>query len=236
MNDAHRYPGEELELFEHAVNWKRYFSQYILPFLGGRVLECGAGIGSTTVILNKGKADQWVLMEPDEVMYGVLERKCIEGVLPANCTPFRGTIKDLPSDQVFDCILYIDVLEHIERDADELLLAASILNVGGHLVVLSPAWPILFSPFDESIGHYRRYTGKMLRKLVPASLEEEGMRYIDTAGFLASLLNKLLLKQPYPSLRQVKFWDRWLIPVSKITDRIFFYSFGKTILGTWKKI
>jgi len=58
---------------------------------------------------------------------------------------------------------------------------------------------------------------------------------MDSMGFFASLVNKLLLKQSYPTHKQVQWWDKRLIPVSKITDRIFFYSFGKSILAVWKK-
>ena len=56
MNRSYTYPGGELELFEHARNWKKYFSHFIKPYLKGRVLEVGAGIGSTTVILNNKKS------------------------------------------------------------------------------------------------------------------------------------------------------------------------------------
>lgn len=61
------------------------------------------------------------------------------------------------------------------------------------------------------------------------------MDYLDSVGFFASLMNKLLLRQSYPAKRQVQVWDQLMIPVSRITDRIFFYSFGKSILAVWKK-
>ena len=67
-------------------------------------------------------------------------------------------------------MLYIDVLEHIEHDLDELARAASHLAPGGHLVVLAPAHQALFSDFDRAIGHYRRYNRAGLQKLAPAGL------------------------------------------------------------------
>lgn len=49
------------------------------------------------------------------------------------------------------------------------------------------------------------------------------------------MMNRLLLRQKYPTARQVNFWDRYIIFFSRIADKMVHYSFGKTILGVWKK-
>ena len=113
--------------------------------------------------------------------------------------------------------------------------AAGLLVPGGHLVVLSPAFPVLYSPFDKVIGHYRRYTRKMIRSVTPAGLTLTRNRYYDSVGFFAGLVNRLFLKQRYPTQQQVLFWDRWMVPVSRVTDLLCFYSFGKSIISVWKK-
>ena len=66
-------------------------------------------------------------------------------------------------------------------------------------------------------------------------MQEQFVRYIDSVGFFASLSNKLILKEAHPSLSQIMFWDKVLIPLSRVVDRILFYQFGKTIIGVWKK-
>ncbi len=235
MSINYKYPGEELQLFETATNWKNYFASHISVFLKGRVLEAGAGIGGTTLLLNKDKEDSWVLLEPDETMWQVLQQKINDKVLPSNCKAIQGTLNSLDKNDKFDCIIYIDVLEHIEADAAEVKKATDHLAQGGHLIILSPAYQFLFSPFDKAIGHYRRYNRKTLSAIQPASLIRKKVIYLDSIGFFASLLNKIVLRQSYPAKRQVQFWDQWMVPVSKITDRIFFYSFGKSILAVWKK-
>jgi len=235
MSINYKYPGEELQLFETATNWKNYFASHISVFLKDRVLEAGAGIGGTTLLLNKDKADSWVLLEPDETMWQVLQQKINDKVLPSNCKAIQGTLNSLDKNDKFDCIIYIDVLEHIEADAAEVKKATDHLEQGGHLIILSPAYQFLFSPFDKAIGHYRRYNRKTLSAIQPASLIRKKVIYLDSIGFFASLLNKIVLRQSYPAKRQVQFWDQWMVPVSKITDRIFFYSFGKSILAVWKK-
>ena len=235
MNRSYTYPGGELELFEHARNWKKYFSHFIKPYLKGRVLEVGAGIGSTTVILNNKKVDQWILLEPDQKMHEQLLEKISNNTLPGNCRVIRGTVDSLENDEQFDCIIYIDVLEHIKEDKFELEKASSKLKKGGTLIILAPAFQQLFSPFDKAIGHFRRYNKTSLKDIIPQTLLLQKMLYLDSTGYFASLVNKTLLRQPYPSLRQVKFWDKWLVSVSRLIDPLFFYSFGKTILAIWKK-
>lgn len=235
MNEPIKYPGQELKLFENAINWKKYFAQFIQSSISGRVLECGAGIGSTTKMLNNGTYKEWILLEPDKEMAELLRNKISSNDLPSNCKVIEGTISSLQNEFCFDTILYIDVLEHIENDNEEIEMAAFCLNDGGHLVILSPAFSSLYSKFDDAIGHYRRYTSKKLRSLLPPSLKLKSLRYLDSSGFFLSITNRFFLKQKYPTKKQIHFWDRYIIPVSKISDKVFKYSFGKSILGICQK-
>lgn len=234
MSYSFKYPGDELVLFQHATNWKKYFSRQIKRYIKGNVLEAGAGIGSTTLVLNDGSANQWLMLEPDENMSASLKKKIETKELPANCRLQTGTIGQLAS--TFDSIIYIDVLEHIENDTEEMKKAAALLNAGGHIVVLSPAFQFLYSPFDNAIGHCRRYNRKMLQNITPGDLQLVSNQYYDTVGYFAALMNKLVLRQKYPTHAQVMFWDKWMVPVSKVSDKLFFHSFGKSIIAVWKKI
>lgn len=233
MTESFKYQGDELELFQHAKNWKKYFSRQIKPFIKGNVLEVGAGIGATTLLLNDGTASKWLMLEPDEQMSNSLKKKIEGKEFPINTQLQAGTIDHLT--ETFDTIIYIDVLEHIEADAAEMNKAAALLNPGGHIIVLSPAFQFLYNPFDKAIGHYRRYNKRMLKKITGPALQIVSNRYYDSAGYFAALLNKVLLRQKYPTIKQVLFWDRWLVPVSKIADKLSFHSFGKAIIATWKK-
>jgi ubiquinone/menaquinone biosynthesis C-methylase UbiE len=233
MSESFTYPGDELVLFQHATNWKKYFSRQIKPYIKGNVLEVGAGTGSTTLLLNDGTSNQWLMLEPDKKMSDELRKRIEAKEFPVNCRLQTGTIDQLT--QKFDTIIYIDVLEHIENDAEELKKAAILLREGGHLVVLSPAFNSLYSPFDKAIGHHRRYNKKMIRQITPGGLNLISNRYYDTVGYFAALMNKLVLRQKYPTLKQVIFWDRWMVPLSGIKDKLLFHSFGKSIIAVWKK-
>lgn len=233
MVENSKYQGSELVLFEHAANWKKYFSNQFTPYINGSVLEVGAGLGANTKILHNEKISTWVLLEPDTIMAEKLKEDILQKKLPANCSVQTGTIAGV-SEQ-FDTIIYIDVLEHIENDGEEVLKATRLLKNGGHLIILSPAFQILFSPFDKEIGHFKRYCKKDFKVMKTKNLKLKYSRYLDSLGYFAAFLNKYVLQQKYPSIKQVNFWDKTLIPISKIVDKILFYSFGKSILIVWQK-
>ena len=44
------YPGKELEIFDKANLWRNYLHKNIKEFIGKKILEVGAGIGSFTEI------------------------------------------------------------------------------------------------------------------------------------------------------------------------------------------
>ncbi len=233
MTDSFKYEGDELVLFQHAKHWKKYFSEQIKPYIKGNVLEVGAGLGATTLLLNDGSAAKWLLLEPDKEMCAALKKKIEAKELPTNCQLLFGTVDQTTS--TFDTIIYIDVLEHIEKDAEEMKKAAALLNAGGHIIVLSPAFQFLYNPFDKVIGHHRRYNKKMIRNITRVELQLLSSRYYDSVGYFAALMNKLFLRKKYPTQKQVLFWDNWMVPVSKVTDQLFFHSFGKSIIAVWKK-
>lgn len=233
MGENFTYQGKELELFGQALNWKKYMTSFINPHIQGRVLEVGAGLGTMTRWMNNSAHQEWILLEPDKIMADALNNKPDAGFNGTKFTVINGTIAD--ATDLFDTIIYIDVLEHIEDDKTEIAKAAALLKPGGKIIILSPAFNFLFSPFDAAVGHFRRYSQKSLQHICGFELLKQDLRYLDTAGFFSSLLNKLLLRQKYPSVKQIAFWDKFLIPVSMLLDRLFMYSFGKSILGIWKK-
>ena len=147
-----------------------------------------------------------------------------------------GDLSTLDSSRLFDAILYIDVLEHIEDDSAELRRAAAHLSPGGALIVLSPAHPFLYTPFDQAIGHYRRYTRQSLRAAAPRNLRRDKLIYLDSVGMLASLANRLLLDQSMPTAAQIHIWDTYLVPCSRVMDPLFFGAVGKSVLGVWRNV
>jgi len=228
------YPGKELDVFADAVNWRGYWSSLIRPLIGEAVLEVGAGIGSATRALYVPGVNRWLALEPDVGLASQITRTTAAAAMD-RLEVRHGTLESVRADETFDTILYVDVLEHIADDAAEAERAFGLLRKNGHLIVLSPAHQYLYSAFDAAIGHYRRYSAASLRKLRPAGAVEVSLRYLDSVGLLASAANRLLLRSAHPSRGQVRFWDRGMVPVSRVLDPLLGYSAGKSLLAVWRR-
>lgn len=223
----------ELELFQHANNWKNYWFSHLRPYVRGKILEVGAGIGANIERFSKlAEVSESVALEPNPKLFDE-GRKRFQGI--PQVTWKSGTLNDLSPSEKFDTILYVDVLEHIENDREELVRASSHLNPGGHLCVLSPARPDLMSEFDRAVGHHRRYLSRDYRAITPTGTELIKVAYLDSLGMFLSLGNRLILKSSSPALGQVLFWDRWVVPVSRVLDPLVGHRVGKTLIGIWKK-
>jgi hypothetical protein len=174
-------------------------------------------------------------LDPDPAHVSILAQQIGSGALPPFCKAQCGILSDLPADATANTIVYIDVLEHIEDDAAEIRTAIAHLRPAGHLIVLAPAFNWLYSPFDQAVGHYRRYDKKDAWRLGHPSLSLRSVFFLDSIGFLASLANRLYLRAPLPSPAQIQFWDKKLVPMSIFADRLFGSLFGRTIVMIWAK-
>ena len=226
------YIGDELELFRHATNWKRYWSSVVARYVNGQVLDVGSGLGVNAPYLVNEHVTAYTFLEPDDSLLSETSMDLIpEGIQQHR---IQGTTADMAGKQ-FDTLAYIDVLEHLPDPAVELQRAMDLLRPAGHIVIVVPAFQFLYSPFDKAIGHFRRYDRAGLRADLPAGSELVLMRYLDSTGSLLSLGNKLLLRRAAPDPGQIAFWDKRIIPISRITDRLVVGSFGRSLIAVLRK-
>ena len=231
-----RYPGKELHLFSKAVKWKSYWSSRILPYFGNTVLEVGAGLGANTRLLCKKSFRRWVCLEPDTHLSKVITENIKYHQCHSLCEVINGTILNLSSDDIFDTILYLDVLEHIKDDKEEIHQAYNHLSSNGKIVIIAPSHPFLFSVFDKAIGHYRRYNARMIRELTPPDTRLLRLEYLDSLGMLLSYTNRAILNQKIPNHNEIQIWDSIIVPCSRIFDKLSCFRLGKSILAVWVKI
>lgn len=230
------YVGGELDLFAKASNWKSYFASLLRPYITGRVLEVGAGLGATTEALWNDEVESWLCLEPDPQLAAQLrERIPADRWSNARAECRVATVEELGPDELFDSILYIDVLEHIQDDRGELASVSRHLASRGKLIVLSPAFPSLYSKFDTALGHVRRYTAKSLAAAFPASLRRERVFYADSVGAVASLANRLLLRQSMPGPAQIQTWDKGIIPISRVLDPLIGRRLGRSVIAVYSE-
>jgi SAM-dependent methyltransferase len=230
---TYSYPGAELELFQHATQWKAYYGRRLRPFISGDVLEVGTGLGGTSRFLCDGRQRSWTCLEPDPGLHRQLESCLGARPLPSPARVVLGTVTALSTEERFDTILYIDVLEHIAEDRAELRESAARLRAGGHLIILAPAHQALYSPFDKAIGHLRRYNKRSLLDAAPDSLRLVTSYYLDAVGVAASSANRLLLRAGSPTHGQIMFWDRVMVPLSRVIDPLLGHRVGKSLVAIW---
>jgi SAM-dependent methyltransferase len=153
--------------------------QLVAPLPPGyRVLEVGCGTGNTLRVLEH-VCTQGIVVGMD--LFG-------EGLAFAQqrvrCPLVQGDMQQPPFHTNFDLIGMFDVLEHLPDDRQVLRDLHNLLVPGGRLVLTVPAYPMLWSYFDEASCHYRRYTAvDLTRKLTAAGYEIVYQTY-----YMASIL------------------------------------------------
>lgn len=102
----------------------------------------------------------------------------------------RADAYSLPfPDRFADAVIALDLLEHLERDAAGLLEFARITRPGGYVMINVPAFALLFSDWDQAVGHQRRYRKQMVRALAEtAGLEIIFINYVNSAPFFPILI------------------------------------------------
>jgi SAM-dependent methyltransferase len=78
-------------------------------------------------------------------------------------TIFQCSVLDTPFQaDSFDCIVGLDLIEHLDQDLSALQELYRICKTGGYLCVTVPAFQFLWSNHDELNHHKRRYTKPQL--------------------------------------------------------------------------
>ena len=224
------YPGLELENFDKAVIWRKYIYLLIKKYVSNDVLEVGAGIGSFTKNYRK-KIRNLTLSEIDDSNFNFLTKKFKDKNNIKVINSFTGQISE-----TFNTILHLNVLEHIEKDVEEINQALKKLKPNGHLIILVPAHNELYGKFDKAIGHIKRYKIDFFKSLKLDNAEVMELYYLDSLGYFLYYLNKIFFKEEiYPTKLKIFLWDKLFTPFSMILDKLLYYKFGKNVMCVIKK-
>ena len=136
--------------------------------------------------------------------------------MPANsvraCTTHYavGDLRALPlAPAVFDVVLALDVLEHLDDDATALAEAGRLLKPGGTLVVTVPALPSLWGAQDVVSHHRRRYTKRTMRALFArAGLPAPALTYFNTLLLPPLAAVRWLARARGPSTAQLSDFEK----------------------------
>ncbi len=218
MTDKDRLP--ESELFsssiqmEGADNYNDWTFELFRPYLSGRVLEVGCGVGSfTRRIVDSGAPLQLLSIDISPEAVDHCRSRLDHPNLEIECIDVRRVRGE------FDAIICMNVLEHIEDDKGTLEHLLDLVRPGGTLFLLVPAHRSLFSRFDVENGHFRRYDKRgMLALDSSLSLSRQfslKQFYFNSIGALGYwFVYKVLCKAPDPAgMAEIDLFDRWLVPV-----------------------
>ena len=228
------YPGKDLEAMSFAVKYHGWLLDEFRPYIGKRVVEVGAGTGSFSEMLLKLEPESLSLVEPSE-MYSELVKRVRGDGTPTDVRHihaiFAAAARSIRADIRPDTIIYVNVLEHIEDDARELALIYDTLETGGVCLLFVPAIRALFSRFDRSIGHFRRYSRSELEdKVRSAGFKILKSKNFDAAGVLPWFVKYRLLRSETLDQRSVKLYDDLVVPIARRVEPWIPVPIGKNIL------
>ena len=139
-----------------------------------RLADCGAGTGIFADEM-RTRCQVVALDDYDESFQLLCARLGKDHVLKGSCTA-------LPlADNSVDVLTALDVIEHVKNDQVSLREFLRVLLPGGIAVITVPALMALWSDWDVTLRHYRRYNAPALRKLIPPGFEILHLNYVNVA-------------------------------------------------------
>jgi glycosyltransferase involved in cell wall biosynthesis len=209
-----------LQSVRRARGFNRWLVRQLAPFVGRRVLEAGSGIGNLTEFFLDRERLACVDVDPLYVerlnqRYGHLSNLSFHEVDLSQlerCSELRTAR--------LDTVVCINVLEHIDDDAKVLRNFYQLLRPGGHVLLLVPSDPRLYTPLDKTLGHFRRYTrGELTAKLAAAGFDVVATQGFNRLGTLGWFVSGKLLGRTTLSAGQMKLYER-LLPLAKLVERV----------------
>lgn len=223
----------DLEQMTAATNYVDWQFSLARPFIRGRVLEVGAGIGTFTQRL-ADVASEVIALEPNAYCF---ERLSGATAGLSRVRRLRMTVEEYhaqaPARREVDTIVCINVLEHVKDDIGVMREFAEVAAPGGRLVIQVPAMPIAYGEIDRRLGHYRRYTRASLRATLAASGwgDIRVIRYFNTIGLLGWIWNTKVRVKQEQSDAQIRLFDKVLVPLMRRLESLAPVPFGQCLIA-----
>lgn len=222
-----QYLYQDLYQLEESHWWHKNKRELVFFFIKqnitdkkNRILDVGCGTGKNIEVFSKLGECWGIDTSPSAIAF--CKKRGIKKTI-------KGNIEQIPfSSQSFNVITALDVLEHVD-DSKSLKEIYRVLKKGGVIIATVPAFPKLWSKWDEVLHHKRRYTSKSLKRI----LQENKFKIIKISYFylfliipifLVRLVKNFFFKNYYPSdfklsnntinylLRNISGFERFFIP------------------------
>jgi SAM-dependent methyltransferase len=208
-----------LRRMEPLERYSGWLWEKVVPFVGQRVLEVGAGTGNIT--RHASSRDLVVATDVDPRFVRVLKHT-FSGDTHVRVLHFDLGDESVPEDigAGFDTVVCINVLEHVEDDRAALRRLHHLLRPGGRVVLIVPALRALYGEIDRAIGHHRRYEREeVCEKLAGANFEIEHVSTFNAIGALGWLINARILRRRAVPGVQAKLNDL-LVPLLRFEEHL----------------
>lgn len=231
---AFTYSGQELDSLDGMRNYHAWIASRFAPYLGTRIIEAGAGIGTFAEHLLAAAPDARVtLVEPAANNYPHLHAR-FQG--NPRVRTVQGFLEAGGEDGGADAVVAVNVMEHVRDDDAFLRTAHRLLAPGGHALIFVPALPALFGTLDEAFEHFRRYTRPvLLERLRGAGFNPLRVQYTNLPGVAAWWLSGRVLRRRTVTARDAHLYDRWVVPWIRALERVWAPPLGQSLIAIARK-
>ena len=227
------YGFDILSSLQDARRFNRWMGDTLRPYLGQRVLEIGAGLGTLT--------DQ----------FAPRERYLASDINPSYLQQLHAYAADKPYMRVarvdatkaedfaglhgqFDTAVMVNVLEHVPDEQATLRNLWNVLEPGGRAVMLVPQHPAIYGTLDTVLEHRERYTAAGLRRsLEQADFHVGRIFNFNRFAVPAWILNGMLLRKTEFESGQVKLLET-IMPLVRRLHWVWPWG-GLSIIGVGVK-
>ena len=212
------YGSSILSGLKHARRLNLWMGKTLRPFVGDRVLELSAGIGSLTSQFIPREV--YVASDTNQNHVRYLQSYAfgkpylhIMKIDPCSTEHFDGF------GGRFDTAIAVNLLERLSDQSAVLKNLWTALEPGGRLVVVVPQLPKLYGTLDQDLGRHFRYTELDLRQtLAAAGFQTETIQDFNRISVPGWWVNSRLLRRRRISRIQLKVIDV-LLPLLSRIDR-----------------
>jgi len=227
-----------LKSMRSADRLNAWIFMMIRPYMAGRILEVGSGIGNISSQLVRHGISLTLSDYSDEYCSYLKKRFSSEPLIDAVIKidladkDFGRTYARLLGS--FDRVFALNVIEHIQDDGLAIANCHSLLARGGQLILLMPAYQFLYNDYDRQLGHYRRYSRRSMESLLSTQFAVVRTWYYNLGGIIGWFVFGTIFRG-----KQIKGWQmrayNALVGLFRLVDKAVFNRVGLSVLGVGKK-
>ena len=207
-------------------NYNRWVADICSKYLGSHVLDLGAGYGVVTEHLAHGR--RVVALDLSEACTAAMSERFRDH---ENVRVVRGDLRALDAGELFDSVVMLNVLEHIQDDVGVLRAISAHVKPGGTIVLYVPANDWLFTAWDRQVGHYRRYSTKRLAGVIDESgLSLVHIQHVNMLGIPSWMFSGRVLKMGARAAGPLSIWDKYMTPLTRGIESHVRAPFGLNML------